>query len=146
MLGVGEQQPGGLIGDGRQRPRGQRRVEPGVGPEQEEEVGKAGDRGAVVGLRAAVVTSAAWIAAPSSVPEERLSDAVAALVRATLGPPVRDLATTRQGAVGYALLKLAPRRLIDRIAHRRMRASARQGHMDGSELAAGLRQRLLRSG
>jgi len=86
------------------------------------------------------------ISLEGAVPEERLFDAVGALVRATLGPPVRDLATTRQGAVGYALLKLTPRRLIDRIAHRRMRASARQGHMDGSELAAGLRQRLLRSG
>lgn len=81
-----------------------------------------------------------------AVPEEKLTDAVAAVVRATLGKPVRDLATTRQGAVGYALLKLAPRPLVDRIAHRRLRASARRGDMDGSELTAGLRRRLLRSG
>lgn len=81
-----------------------------------------------------------------AVPEERLSDAVAAVVRATLGSPVRDLATTRQGTVGYALLKLAPRSLVDRIARRRLHAAARRGDMDGSELAAGLRARLLRSG
>jgi NAD(P)-dependent dehydrogenase (short-subunit alcohol dehydrogenase family) len=81
-----------------------------------------------------------------AVPAERLADAVAAVVRAAVGPPVRDLATTRQGTVGYALLKLAPRRLVDRIARRRLRAAARRGDMDGSELAAGLRSRLLRSG
>ena len=33
------------------------------------------------------------------VPAERLSDAAATLVRAALGPPARDLATTRSGTI-----------------------------------------------
>lgn len=81
-----------------------------------------------------------------AVPAERLADAVATVVRATLGPPARDLATTRQGTVGYALLKLAPRGLVDRISQRRLRAAVRRGDMDASELAAGFRERLLSSG
>jgi NAD(P)-dependent dehydrogenase (short-subunit alcohol dehydrogenase family) len=48
-----------------------------------------------------------------AVPAERASDAARTLVRASLGPPVRDLATTRRGGVGYFLLRHLPRRLID---------------------------------
>src|SRR5205085_5864574 len=43
------------------------------------------------------------------VPEEPLESAAATLVRAALGRPARDLATTRQGAAGYALARRAPR-------------------------------------
>jgi NAD(P)-dependent dehydrogenase (short-subunit alcohol dehydrogenase family) len=48
-----------------------------------------------------------------AVPAERVSDAARTLVRASLGPPVRDLATTRRGGVGYFFLRHLPRRLID---------------------------------
>jgi NAD(P)-dependent dehydrogenase (short-subunit alcohol dehydrogenase family) len=48
-----------------------------------------------------------------AVPAERVSDAARTLVRASLGAPVRDLATTRRGGVGYFLLRHLPRRLID---------------------------------
>lgn len=86
------------------------------------------------------------ISLEGAVPAEDLADAVDTLVRATLGPPARDLATTRRGTAGYALLRLAPRRLVDRIANRRLRASALRGDFDGSELAAGMRERLTRPG
>ena len=58
------------------------------------------------------------------VPAERLDDAARTLVRAALGPPVRDLATSGRGRLGYALLRLAPRRLVDRIVASR---AARSG-------------------
>ncbi len=48
------------------------------------------------------------------VPPERISDAAGTLVRAALGPPARDLATTRRGAAGYALVRRLPRPLLDR--------------------------------
>ena len=44
-----------------------------------------------------------------AVPAERLSDAAGTLVRAALGPPARDLATTRRGTVSYALARRLPR-------------------------------------
>jgi NAD(P)-dependent dehydrogenase (short-subunit alcohol dehydrogenase family) len=76
------------------------------------------------------------------VPAERLEDAVRTMVRAAVGPYARDLATTREGTIGYALLRLAPRRLVDRLAVRSLRRAARRGHFDGSELAADMRERL----
>jgi NAD(P)-dependent dehydrogenase (short-subunit alcohol dehydrogenase family) len=69
------------------------------------------------------------------VPEEPLAGAAATLVRAALGPPARDLATTRQGAVGYALARRAPRRLMDRLTLRTLRRHATAGRFDGSEMA-----------
>jgi NAD(P)-dependent dehydrogenase (short-subunit alcohol dehydrogenase family) len=69
------------------------------------------------------------------VPEERLADAAATLVRATLGPPARDLATTRRGAVGYALARRAPRRLMDRLMLSTLRRHAARGHFDRSRMA-----------
>ena len=77
----------------------------------------------------------AGIALEGAVPEERLSDAANTLVRAALGPPVRDLATSRQGTVSYALARRSPRRLLDRISLVRMRHLARRGHFDNSEMA-----------
>ena len=76
------------------------------------------------------------------VPAESVDDAARALVRAALGPPARDLATTRRGGIGYALLRAAPRRLSDRLLRARLRRAAGEGHFDGSELAADLRERL----
>ena len=56
-----------------------------------------------------------------SVPRERLEDAVRTLTKAALGPPRRDLATTRQGELSYAFLRLIPRGLVDRAVTRQFR-------------------------
>jgi NAD(P)-dependent dehydrogenase (short-subunit alcohol dehydrogenase family) len=69
------------------------------------------------------------------VAEEPLASAAATLVRAALGRPVRDLATTRQGAVGYALARRAPRRLMDRLTLLTLRRHVGAGRFDGSQLA-----------
>jgi NAD(P)-dependent dehydrogenase (short-subunit alcohol dehydrogenase family) len=71
-----------------------------------------------------------------AVPEEQLSDAAATLVRAVLGPPRRDLATTSRGTVSYAVLARLPRRLIDRAMRASMRRMARKGAFDTGGLAA----------
>jgi NAD(P)-dependent dehydrogenase (short-subunit alcohol dehydrogenase family) len=82
-----------------------------------------------------------------TVPAEPLSAAVATLVRAALSPkPYRDLATSRQGAAGYAMFRRMPRRTLDRLTLKRLRAGAARGHFDESEMAAPLRERLLGSG
>ena len=73
---------------------------------------------------------------------ERVSDAAAALARAALDSPVRDLATTRSGGFGHLLLRLIPRRLMDRLIRRRMQRAAAEGAFD-SELASDLRAELL---
>ena len=78
----------------------------------------------------------AGITLEGAVPEERLSDAAATMVRAVLGPPVRDLATTPRGRVSYALLSRLPRRLVDRAIRASLKHRARQGAFDGSSLAA----------
>jgi NAD(P)-dependent dehydrogenase (short-subunit alcohol dehydrogenase family) len=79
------------------------------------------------------------------VPAEQVTDAAGTLVRAALGPPARDLATTRAGAVGYFLARRAPRRLLDAITRARIKRLAAQGHFDGAPIAAEMRARL-RSG
>lgn len=54
--------------------------------------------------------------------EERLEDAVAALVRAALDdPPARDITTTRTGQFTNALSRFAPRRFVDRVILATMR-------------------------
>ena len=55
---------------------------------------------------------------------------------------MRDLATTRQGGVGYALARLAPRAFMDRLTRRRMRALARRGHFGDAGIAAEFARRL----
>jgi NAD(P)-dependent dehydrogenase (short-subunit alcohol dehydrogenase family) len=65
-------------------------------------------------------SQAAGVALEGHVPVERVEDAARTLARATLGPPARDLATTRNGAVGYALLRHLPRRLLDAVVRRRL--------------------------
>jgi NAD(P)-dependent dehydrogenase (short-subunit alcohol dehydrogenase family) len=83
------------------------------------------------------------IALEGTVPAEPLSAAVGTLVKAALSEkPYRDLATTRQGTAGYALLRHVPRRILDRITLKRLRESAAKGQFDESELAAPLRNRL----
>lgn len=78
------------------------------------------------------------------VPAEPLATAAATLVKAALSErPYRDLATSRQGAAGYAMFRRLPRRALDRLTLKRLRASAARGHFDESEMAAALRKRLL---
>jgi NAD(P)-dependent dehydrogenase (short-subunit alcohol dehydrogenase family) len=71
-----------------------------------------------------------------SVPEERLEDAARVMVRAALGRPVRDLATTRRGSLSYWFLRHAPRRLIDRGMRQQLRRSARSGRFRDDGAAA----------
>ena len=81
------------------------------------------------------------------VPAEPLAAAAGTLVKAALSPaPYRDLATSRQGAAGYAMFRRIPRRTLDRLTLKRLRAGAAKGHFDGSEMAAPLRERLLARG
>jgi NAD(P)-dependent dehydrogenase (short-subunit alcohol dehydrogenase family) len=75
------------------------------------------------------------------VPPERLEDAAAALARAALDRPVRDLATTRRGTVSYAVASRVPRRLLGLVVDRTMRRHAAHGALAGSELAAAYRAR-----
>ena len=86
--------------------------------------------------------TAAGVALEGIVPAESLDGAVRTLVRAAIGRPARDLATSRRGAVNYALLRYVPRPLVDRVLHQRLVHHVRGGHFAGSELAAGLVQRL----
>jgi NAD(P)-dependent dehydrogenase (short-subunit alcohol dehydrogenase family) len=60
------------------------------------------------------------VALEGNVPAEEVEDAARTLARAALGPPARDLATTRQGAIGYALMRHVPRRLLDAVVRRRL--------------------------
>jgi NAD(P)-dependent dehydrogenase (short-subunit alcohol dehydrogenase family) len=62
----------------------------------------------------------AGVALEGHVPVEKVEDAARTLARAALGPPARDLATTRQGAIGYALMRHIPRRLLDAVVRRRL--------------------------
>jgi len=85
------------------------------------------------------------IALEGMVPAERVEDAARTLVRAALDAPVRDLATTRSGTVGYALMRRAPRRLLDRLVLGRVRRASRRGSFAGSPLAGELAGRLAAS-
>jgi NAD(P)-dependent dehydrogenase (short-subunit alcohol dehydrogenase family) len=80
------------------------------------------------------------------VPAEPLDRVADRVVRACLGRPVRDLATTRAGTVNYALLRIAPRGLTDRITLAAIRRRARTGELDGSPLAGDLARALARRG
>ena len=86
------------------------------------------------------------VALEGLVPVESIDAAARTLVRAALGRPARDLATTRRGAVSYALLRTAPRRVVDRLVLAAMRRAIRRGQFAaGDGIAAGLRDRILRS-
>jgi NAD(P)-dependent dehydrogenase (short-subunit alcohol dehydrogenase family) len=76
------------------------------------------------------------------VPAEPLASAARTLVRAALGPPVRDLATTRRGAVSYALARHSPRGLVDRAIGSHLRRLARRGAWADAGLGSDLVRRL----
>jgi NAD(P)-dependent dehydrogenase (short-subunit alcohol dehydrogenase family) len=75
-------------------------------------------------------------------PAEDLGHAARVVARAALGRPARDLATTRRGAAGYALLRRAPRRLVDRGTMGVLRRHARRGRFDRSAMASEFASRL----
>ena len=80
------------------------------------------------------------------VPAERVEDAAQTLVRAALGPPRRDLATTRSGAVGYAALRLMPRSAVDALVRARCRKAVRDGRFGTTQgMAADFASRLAAS-
>jgi NAD(P)-dependent dehydrogenase (short-subunit alcohol dehydrogenase family) len=67
-----------------------------------------------------------------SSPEEKLEDAVDALVRAALDdPPARDIVTTRTGRLTVALSRFAPRRFVDRIILSTFRKGLKGRRFDG---------------
>jgi hypothetical protein len=77
-----------------------------------------------------------------AVPEEPLDHVARVMARAALGKPVRDLATTRRGTLNYALLRAAPRGVVDRVITTALRRLARRGNVKGSSVAGDLMQRL----
>ncbi len=79
-----------------------------------------------------------------AVPVEDVADAARTLVRAALGEPARDLATTRAGTITYAIVRTAPRRLVDAITRRRMASLARRGHFAEDGLAGAFARRISR--
>jgi len=89
------------------------------------------------GLDVLINNADVGIALDGAVPAEDLSEAAATLARAALSPkPIRDLATTRRGTVNYALVRLAPRGVMDRLTRWQAGRLARKGHFDSSEMAA----------
>jgi NAD(P)-dependent dehydrogenase (short-subunit alcohol dehydrogenase family) len=82
------------------------------------------------------------LALEGAVPAESLDHAARVMARAALGPPVRDLATTRRGTLGYVFLRHAPRRLIDRGINGSIRRHVRRGSFDRSKMAADFAERL----
>ena len=76
------------------------------------------------------------------VPEEKLEDAASKLVRAALGRPVRDIATTRRGGVQYTLLRRVPRRAVDRATLAYLRLIVKRGGFARSKMAGDFVRRL----
>ncbi len=67
-----------------------------------------------------------------SSPEERIEDAVGALVRAVFDdPPPRDIITTRTGKLTVALTRYLPGRLVDRLVLRAARKGLKRQSLDG---------------
>jgi NAD(P)-dependent dehydrogenase (short-subunit alcohol dehydrogenase family) len=76
------------------------------------------------------------------VPEESLEGAAATVARAALGRHVRDLATTRRGEVQFRLLRVAPRRAVDRGTLVALRLLVRRGKFARSRMARDFLARL----
>jgi NAD(P)-dependent dehydrogenase (short-subunit alcohol dehydrogenase family) len=87
-------------------------------------------------------SKASGVGLEGAVPAERVELAARALARAALGRPVRDLATTRAGAVQYFLARRSPRRLLDALTNRAVRRMVRRGGFSDRGIAAELSARL----
>lgn len=82
-------------------------------------------------------SSAKGMSLEGAVPVEQVGDAAAAIVRAALDDDApRDLATSRQGTASYALLRIAPRGLVDRLIRSGMRRNVKAGRYDSSAMAS----------
>jgi NAD(P)-dependent dehydrogenase (short-subunit alcohol dehydrogenase family) len=90
-------------------------------------------------------STAAGVPLEGAVPVEDVADAARTLVRAALGEPARDLATTRAGTITYAIVGLLPRRVVDTITRRRMASLARRGHFAENGLAGAFARRIARA-
>ena len=86
--------------------------------------------------------AAEGISLEGAVPAEPLRAAAAAITRAALDRPVRDLATTRRGTVNYAVVRRVPRRAVDAVSLWHMRRLARHGKFDASPMAGPFTARL----
>jgi len=87
-------------------------------------------------------STAAGVPLEGAVPVEDVQDAARTLVRAALGEPVRDLATTHSGTITYAIVRLLPRRVVDSITRRRMQHLAKKGHFADNGLAGAFARRI----
>ena len=76
------------------------------------------------------------------VPAEPVSGAARAIARAALGRPVRDLATTRRGAISYLLARHSPRAAVDWAILSHLRRLARGGRVSDAGLGRDLVMRL----
>jgi len=76
------------------------------------------------------------------VPPEPLAAVVATIDRALHGKPARDLATTRRGAVSYALLRFLPKSFVERAIGRQVERAARRGRFGESPITADLLARV----
>ncbi len=76
------------------------------------------------------------------VPAEPLGAVAGRVAQAAVGPPVRDLATSRSGTASYALARRAPRRALDAVVLWALRRRARTGSLDASPLAGDLARAL----
>ena len=92
-------------------------------------------------------STAAGVPLEGAVPAERVEDAARTLARAALGPPARDLATTRQR---HARLRAAAARCragsLDRFTLRAMRRLARRGPLRRRRARGEYAQRLSTGG
>jgi NAD(P)-dependent dehydrogenase (short-subunit alcohol dehydrogenase family) len=89
-------------------------------------------------------SQAAGIGLEGLVPPEPIEAAVSTLIRAIYGKPARDLATTRRGAVSYAILGVLPKALVERGVRRTMRSAARRGLLKSTQMTSDLLGRLNR--
>jgi NAD(P)-dependent dehydrogenase (short-subunit alcohol dehydrogenase family) len=87
-------------------------------------------------------SQSAGVALEGMVPPEPIDAAVGTILRAIHGRPARDLATTRRGAVSYALLGLLPKGLVERGIRRQMRAGAKRGRFKSTPMTSDLLARL----
>lgn len=87
-------------------------------------------------------SGAVGVGLEGAMPADDVSTAANAIARAALGPPLRDLATTRRGTVAYAIADRLPRRLLERLTRAHLRRLARRGHFAEDGLAGELAARI----
>lgn len=84
------------------------------------------------------------VALEGMVPAEDVNAVAGTIADAALGRPRRDVATTRQGAVSYAVLRHLPRGWIDRGIHRSIARAVRSGTFNPAGLATEMAERRTR--